>query len=38
MNRSAPLARLVALSLGAATVVVSLSACAPLMIGSTWRL
>lgn len=34
MNRSAPLARLVALSLGAATVVVSLSACAPLMIGS----
>lgn len=34
MNRSVSLARLVALSLGAATVVVSLSACAPLMIGS----
>ncbi|MGI9217510.1 MAG: BON domain-containing protein, partial [Hydrogenophaga sp.] len=34
MIRSASLARLVALSLGAATVVVSLSACAPLMIGS----
>ncbi len=34
MNRSVSMARLVALSLGAATVVVSLSACAPLMIGS----
>lgn len=34
MIRSASLGRLVALSLGAATVVVSLSACAPLMIGS----
>lgn len=33
MNRSVALARLVALSLGAATVAVSLSACAPLMIG-----
>ncbi len=33
MNRSVSMARLVALSLGAATVVVSLSACAPLMIG-----
>lgn len=34
MNRSFAPARLVALSLSAATVVVSLSACAPLMIGS----
>ena len=34
MNRSVALARLAALSLSAATVVVSLSACAPLMIGS----
>ncbi len=34
MNRSVSMARLVALSLGAATVVVSLTACAPLMIGS----
>ena len=34
MNRSVSMAHLVALSLGAATVVVSLSACAPLMIGS----
>lgn len=33
MNRSVALARLAALSLSAATVVVSLSACAPLMIG-----
>jgi len=34
MKRSVALARLAALSLSAATVVVSLSACAPLMIGS----
>lgn len=34
MNRSVSIARLVALSLGAATVVASLSACAPLMLGS----
>lgn len=34
MKRSVVLARLAALSLSAATVVVSLSACAPLMIGS----
>ncbi|WP_310566434.1 BON domain-containing protein [Hydrogenophaga sp.] len=34
MNRSVSIARFVALSLGAATVVASLSACAPLMLGS----